>query len=205
VEQELLWVKKHEFSVIPFLHYEIVFINREFEEIIFPSIWEQQTFTNKIGEENSNMMWRFRDKGDREICLIPEVTALAQEMWNKEWYKTNKNKKLFYVQRCYRYERPQLGRYREFTQFGCEYLGATDTELVKETLKECLDKFNIKYEFNDSVKRGLTYYVEDGFECSVTTLGAQAQIAGGGKYREGSGWAIGIDRLVLAILNSDCS
>jgi histidyl-tRNA synthetase len=188
--------------VIQSLSYETAFISRGFEEIIFPSIWAQSTFTNKIGEENSNMMWRFQDKGDREICLIPEVTALAQEMWNKEWYKTNKTKKLFYVQRCYRYERPQLGRYREFTQFGCEFLGSTDTELVKEILKECLDIFSIKYEFNDSVKRGLTYYVEDGFECSVTTLGAQAQIAGGGKYSEGSGWAIGIDRLVLAIQNN---
>jgi hypothetical protein len=45
----------------------------------------------------------------------------------------------------------------------------------------------------------LTYYVEDGFEAEVTSLGAQKQVAGGGRYAEGIGWAIGVDRLMLAL------
>jgi histidyl-tRNA synthetase len=44
---------------------------------------------------------------------------------------------------------------------------------------------------------GLSYYVEDGFEAEVAALGAQKQVAGGGRYREGIGWAIGLDRLIL--------
>jgi histidyl-tRNA synthetase len=65
-------------------------------------------------------------------------------------------------------------------------------------LKGCLDLFPIDYKFNDTVKRGLNYYVEDGFEVEVETLGAQKQIAGGGRYKEGIGWAIGLDRMLMS-------
>jgi histidyl-tRNA synthetase len=52
-------------------------------------------------------------------------------------------------------------------------------------------------QFNSSIKRGLDYYVEDGFELESYLLGAQKQILGGGRYVEGIGWAIGVDRLML--------
>lgn len=196
-------MKKQKFSHQQSTPYENVFIEEQFEEVIFPSIWEQRTFDNKIGEENTNMMWKFKDKGDRDICLVPEITAMAQEMWNLEWSKTCKSKKIFYVQKCFRYERPQQGRYREFTQLGVESLGTYDSSTLKTMLKKCLDKTNISYQYDNCVKRGLTYYVEDGFECKVSNLGTQSQIAGGGSYREGCGWAIGIDRLVLSLMKEN--
>ena len=62
---------------------------------------------------------------------------------------------------------------------------------------KCLSLFPIEYKLNETVKRGLSYYVEDGFEVEVSSLGAQKQIAGGGRYKEGIGWAIGLDRLLL--------
>ena len=146
-------------------------------------------------------MWAFNDKGNRPVCLIPEVTGLVQELYRNDWSKTcKKPMKIFYENRCYRYERPQAGRYREFTQFGVEILGDNvDKEEVVNLLKKCLDSFNIEYNFNDSVKRGLTYYLDDGFEVEVLSLGAQKQIAGGGRYAEGIGWAIGVDRLRLSL------
>lgn len=130
---------------------------------------------------------------------MPEGTALIQQMFNENWNKCMKKPiRIFYVQRCYRYERPQAGRYREFTQIGVERLGGDDgREEVVSLLKKCLGLFPVKYNFNDSVKRGLSYYVEDGFEVEVESLGAQKQIAGGGRYKEGIGWAIGLDRLML--------
>jgi len=135
--------------------------------------------------------------------FIPEATALVQRMWNEEWRNRVKwPLRVFYVQRCYRYERPQAGRYREFTQAGVEILGGKgkgDTEDAIGSLRACLDKFNVPYTFNPAVKRGLTYYVEDGFEAEVASLGAQKQVAGGGRYAEGIGWAIGVDRLTLAL------
>jgi histidyl-tRNA synthetase len=176
-----------------------VFIEADFEEIIVPSIWEAETFDQKVGAENSQMMWRFQDKGERNVCLIPEVTGLIQETWREEWSKRMKARNVFYAQRCYRYERPQKGRYREFTQFGIEMLGSADSDRAKELLKLCLDKLGVNYVWSESVKRGLSYYVEDGFEAAVESLGAQKQVAGGGTYAEGVGWAFGVDRLMLAL------
>ncbi len=177
------------------------FIKAGFEEVVLPVLWEQQTFIDKAGQEIVNQMWAFKDKGDRDVCLIPEVTGLVQEVWRDTWSKQCVTKRIFYVSRCYRYERPQAGRYREFTQFGIEILGRCENgaEETQNLLRECLDGFGIEYDFNDSVKRGLTYYVEDGFEVEYSKLGAQKQIAGGGRYNEGIGWAIGVDRLMLAL------
>ena len=146
-------------------------------------------------------MWAFQDKGGRDVCLIPEATGLIQELWRDKWQGMGKPMKLFYVSRCYRYERPQAGRYREFTQFGVEYLGGsspTDRSEVVDLLRTCLDAAGVDYVLNDAVKRGLTYYVEEGFEAECAKLGAQKQIAGGGRYAEGIGWAIGLERLLLA-------
>ena len=169
--------------------------------MILPAIWEQQTFVEKAGPEIVNQMWAFNDKGDRPVCLIPEVTGLVQELWRNEWSKKMRTKRIFYVSRCYRYERPQAGRYREFTQFGVEVLGDASgaSSEAQSLLRACLDSLGVEYAFSDAVKRGLTYYVEEGFEAECVKLGAQKQIAGGGKYAEGVGWAIGVDRLLLAI------
>jgi histidyl-tRNA synthetase len=68
-----------------------------------------------------------------------------------------------------------------------------------------LERLGIKFEFCDNVKRGLAYYVEGGFEALCPRLGAQKQIAGGGRYAEGVGWAIGLDRLLLAMSGTEVS
>lgn len=180
------------------------FTEAGFQEVIIPSIWEQETFQKKAaGSPVLGQMWNFKDKGDRDVCLIPEVTGIIQEMYRAEWEKTlPKPLKLFYVSRCYRYDRPQKGRYREFTQFGVEVLGESNPDDCVSLLRECLNNFKLPYRFVPSVKRGLTYYVEDGFEVECECLGAQKQVAGGGKYPEGIGWAIGVDRLILALKES---
>lgn len=147
-------------------------------------------------------MYAFEDKKGRPICLIPEVTGIIQEMYRGSWKNWKKPVKIFYVSRCYRYEKPQLGRYREFTQFGVEILGGKspeDREEILEVFKDCLDKAgDLNYNIVLAVKRGLSYYVEDGFEAECPDLGAQKQVAGGGRYNEGIGFALGIDRLLLA-------
>lgn len=177
-------------------------IESGYQEIILPNLWEQQTFVDKAGPEILGQMYTFKDKGDRDICLIPGATAIVQEEYRRSWSASwVKPCRVFYVQRCYRYERPQKGRYREFTQIGVEMLGGGDgdREGVVSLLKSCLSLFEIQWSMNLSVKRGLSYYTEDGFEVEVESIGAQKQIAGGGRYADGIGWAIGLDRLVLAI------
>lgn len=171
-----------------------------YEEIIIPSIWEQETFIKKAGSEILDQMYAFQDKKGRDICLIPEVTAIIQEQYKAQWAKEKpKPYRICYLSRCYRYERPQAGRYREFWQFGCEMLGGGDGSELPMLLKLILDDLGVDYTFNASVKRGLDYYIEDGFEAECEKLGAQKQIAGGGRYDCGIGFAIGIDRVIEAL------
>lgn len=170
--------------------------------MILPSIWEAETFAAKIGPAKADLMWRFRDRGDRDVCLVPEATGMIQELWNDGWNRTMaKPARLFYAARSYRYDRPQRGRYREFTQFGVEMLGGQgpdDLAEVVDLLRRCLDAFGVDWTATDGVRRGIGYYVDDGFEAECPNLGAQKQVAGGGRYAEGVGWAIGVDRLLLA-------
>lgn len=180
-----------------------------YEYIVLPSIWEAQTFIDKAGPEIVNQMYVFKDKKDRDLCLIPEVTACIQELYREQWQREKKPIRLYYCQKCYRYERPQAGRYREFTQFGIEHLGGNapeDREEVEKLLESIIqdqlvimrDDEAVEYTMNGQVARGLHYYTEEGFEVEVPVLGAQKQVAGGGRYAEGIGWAIGVDRLLIA-------
>lgn len=78
----------------------------------------------------------FKDKGDRSITLRPEGTAGVARAYieNKMYGDVNQPKKFFYIDTMYRYERPQAGRDREFTQFGFELIGSndpiTDAEMI---------------------------------------------------------------------------
>jgi histidyl-tRNA synthetase len=171
--------------------------------LIVPAIWEQQTFIAKAGPEVVDQLYAFDDNKGRPICLVPEITGIIQEQWRAGWSRASpRPSRVFYVARCYRYERPQQGRYREFTQVGVELLGGkapADRREVESLLIALLDELGVEYELDREVKRGLAYYVEDGFEAKCAKLGAQKQIAGGGRYAEGIGWAIGLDRLLLAL------
>jgi len=147
-------------------------------------------------------MYAFRDKRGRPICLIPEATAIVRNLYLSGWDKSRpKPVRLFYAARCYRYERPQSGRYREFTQFGVEILGGAkpdDREEILRILRTIMCNSGVLYTLSPSVKRGLDYYVEDGFEVKCECLGTQRQVAGGGRYDCGIGFAVGVDRLMLA-------
>jgi histidyl-tRNA synthetase len=178
-----------------------------FEEIILPSVEPAEVYTEKMGKEILSQMYVFPDKKGRSLCLRPEGTATCQVLARQRW-KTQKDIKLYYDLRCWRYEKPQAGRYREFSQFGVEILNPrTDSkEDFRDTLMNqaigMVDSSGVKYEVSQKVKRGLEYYVEDGFEISCPILGAQKQICGGGRYAEGIGFAIGLDRLILAMMIS---
>ncbi|WP_279607622.1 ATP phosphoribosyltransferase regulatory subunit [Burkholderia gladioli] len=173
------------------------------DEAIVPALWSQDTFIEKAGgSEIIDQMWAFPDKKGRPCCLIPEATALFQER-SRELLAGRPERRFFYVARCYRYERPQAGRYRESTQLGFECLG-TDLERASAYSQEMavgfLDSLGLRYELDRAARRGISYYLNgQGFEIRCRELGAQQQIAGGGAYREGAGFGIGIERLLLAM------
>ncbi|MCF8983425.1 hypothetical protein GIW26_07365 [Pseudomonas syringae] len=180
-----------------------IFIEAGAEEAIVPALWGQDTFIEKAGgSEIIGQMWAFEDKAGRACCLIPEATALFQER-SEALLEGRREALFFYVARCYRYERPQAGRYREFTQLGLEILSPSPQQTLLRSQAICtgfLDSLGLDYELNTAVKRGLSYYLEgNGFEVRCSRLGAQQQVVGGGAYREGAGFGIGLERLVLAL------
>lgn len=170
-----------------------------YQEMMIPVIQLTETFASKVGEENNNMMYTFTDRGNRDICLAPEYTAVVQQLAN-ETFKMTKNVKLFYIGECFRGEKPQAGRYRQFTQFGVEVINPTEdmTDELLEIATKLIELATDNYEVNLDATRGLDYYTGGkGFEIACPELGAQKQICGGGSYEGGVGFALGIDRLIL--------
>ena len=173
-----------------------------FMELELPSIELQSVYTEKAGPEVLGQTYNFTTKGDNPdlVCLRPEGTATCQLLARQ--YKTNKDLGFFYITRCWRYERPQEGRYREFTQLGVEILNPREdnTAYLIELSRHLLNRVipEESYELNGDAKRGLAYYIDGkGWEATASILGAQKQILGGGSYPEGVGFAIGVDRVVL--------
>jgi histidyl-tRNA synthetase len=174
--------------------------SKNFMEIQIPIIQLESTFENKVGQENNNLMYTFKDRGNRELCLAPEYTSVIQELAQKD-FKDKKDIKLFYVAECFRGEKPQKGRYRQFTQLGVEVLNPSEfnsVELTSIALKLC-SRLNpgLSYELHHGVTRGLDYYTDSkGFEIKVEELGSSKQVCGGGPYEGGLGFAIGVDRIL---------
>lgn len=81
-------------------------------------------------------MYTFFDKGGRSLTLRPEYTAgVARAIVENKLYATEDLPiKAYYEGPLFRYERPGLGRYRQFTQFGVECVGADSPWLDAETL-----------------------------------------------------------------------
>ena len=173
-----------------------ILISNGFQEIQIPIIQYQETFKNKVGTENNNLMFNFSDRGNREICLAPEYTAVIQNL-SKTYFKDKRNVKVFYVAECFRGEKPQAGRYRQFTQLGVEIINPTEIGMLPLLASDLVSTVTKEFDINFDVTRGLDYYKEGkGFEIVCEQLGSSKQICGGGEYDGGVGFAIGIDRLL---------
>ncbi|MFL5891143.1 MAG: histidine--tRNA ligase [Solirubrobacterales bacterium] len=250
-------------------------------------------------------MFTFEDQGGRSITLRPEATAsIARAYLEHGMQKLPQPVKLWWYGPLFRHERPQAGRFRQFTQLDAEVIGSesplVDAELillcdeflralevpeltlrigslgspearaayreeliaylreheadldrdVRERIDEnplrafdskdeatravmagaptmldrlegedaehfaavcrLLDDARLKYEVDGRLVRGLDYYTRTVFEFHSARLGAQSQVAGGGRYDKlvellggpptpANGWAAGIERILLAI------
>lgn len=105
-----------------------------FREIATPIFEESELFILRSGPNVLGELYAFKDKGDREIALRPEMTAPAIRMFVNEMSNDPKPIKMFYFGQCFRYERPQSGRYREFFQFGAELIGNPNVESDAEVI-----------------------------------------------------------------------
>lgn len=101
-----------------------------FGEIRTPAFEHTELFQRGMGDVTDvveKQMYTFEDKGGRSVTLRPEGTAGAvRAMLENGLYNAGYPVKLYYNIPCYRYEKPQAGRMREFRTFGVEVFGAAE-------------------------------------------------------------------------------
>ncbi len=101
-----------------------------FERLDTPIFEATEVFARGIGEGTDVVdkeMYTFTDKGGRELTLRPEFTAGVVRAYIENGLHVEiKPQKLYSIGPTFRYDRPQAGRYRQFTQFNAEILGEQD-------------------------------------------------------------------------------
>ena len=279
-----------------------------YRRIETPVFEDTELFARGVGGSTDIVrkeMFTFEDKGGRSVTLRPEATApIARAYIEHGMQKLPQPVKLWWYGALFRHERPQAGRFRQFTQLDAEVIGSdsplVDAELivlldellralevpevtlkltslgslesrgpyrneliaylrehegrldreVREridenplrafdskdpgtqevmagapkmldhleqadaehfaTVRRLLDQAGVAYEVDATIVRGLDYYTHTVFEFHSARLGAQSQVAGGGRYDEliallggprtpAIGWAAGVERILLAI------
>ena len=125
----------------------LIFETYGYSEIKTPIFEELSLFTTKSGEGIKDQIYHFQDKGGRDLALRPELTAPVARMYIKEFQKSPKPVKMYYFGSCFRYERPQAGRWRQFWQFGCELIGGKSPDSEAEVISmaaHCLEELGLE-------------------------------------------------------------
>ena len=109
-----------------------------YEEIRTPIFEHTEVFARSVGDTTDVVqkeMYSFTDRGDRQLSLKPEGTAgVIRSFIENKMYADTQPTKLYYITPCFRYERPQAGRQRQFHQFGIEALGSDKPSLDAEVI-----------------------------------------------------------------------
>jgi histidyl-tRNA synthetase len=99
-----------------------------------PTLEPTELYKKKSGEELKTQLFRFVDKGERDVCLRPEMTPTLARLVAARERDFRKPLKWFSISPFFRFEKPQKGRLREFYQINCDIIGdnsaAADAELI---------------------------------------------------------------------------
>lgn len=105
-----------------------------FTEYEAPIVESTELYLKKSGGELTTQLFRFEDQGGRDITLRPELTASLARIVGANQRDFAKPLKWFEIGPCFRYEKPQKGRGREFIQFNADIIGeaaaSADAELI---------------------------------------------------------------------------
>jgi histidyl-tRNA synthetase len=124
-----------------------VFETYGYQEIKTPLFEDLTLFTMKSGEGITEQLYHFQDKGGRDLALRPELTAPVARLYINELQKRPKPLKMYYFGSCFRYERPQKGRWRQFWQMGCELIGGRSPDCEAEIIAmsaHCLEELGLE-------------------------------------------------------------
>lgn len=110
-----------------------------YQRVDLPLVEFTNLFARSIGSGTDIIekeMYSFSTKGGEKVSLRPEFTAgVARAYIQHGMQILPKPVKLYYIGPCYRYNRPQEGRFREFFQFGCEAIGEQDPVLDAQIIQ----------------------------------------------------------------------
>jgi histidyl-tRNA synthetase len=110
-----------------------------FVEYDGPPLEPLDLFTKKSGDEIVTQLYHFKDKGDRDVALRPEMTPTLARLVTARHKDFKKPLKWFSIPQVYRYERPQKGRGREHYQFNCDIIGEAGLEADIELIALVID------------------------------------------------------------------
>ena len=110
-----------------------------FQEYDGPPLEPLELYIEKSGPEIVQQLYNFRDKGDREITLRPEMTPTLARMAGARAAGLRKPIKWFAVPQLFRYERAQRGRLREHFQLNFDIIGEADVSADAELVAAAVD------------------------------------------------------------------
>lgn len=109
-----------------------------YKEVRIPVFEHTEVFERGVGDTTDVVqkeMYTFEDKGGRSITLRPEGTSGTVRCFlENNLFADAQPTKMYYMLSCYRYEKPQAGRLREFHQFGVEAFGSPDSSIDAEVI-----------------------------------------------------------------------
>ena len=110
-----------------------------FVEYEVPVVESSELYLKKSGGEIAGQLFRFEDQGGRDISIRPEVTPSLARLVAARQREFQKPMKWFQMGQCFRYERPQKGRLREFYQYNVDLIGEesleADVELISLSIE----------------------------------------------------------------------
>ncbi|XP_006647920.2 histidine--tRNA ligase, chloroplastic/mitochondrial [Oryza brachyantha] len=106
-----------------------------FEEVDFPVLESEALFIRKAGEEITQQLYNFEDKGGRRVVLRPEITPSLARLVIKQGKSVSLPLKWFTIGQCWRYERMTRGRRREHYQWNMDIFGMPKVRAESELLQ----------------------------------------------------------------------
>jgi len=110
-----------------------------FVEYDGPPLEPLDLFTKKSGDEIVTQLYHFKDKGDRDVALRPEMTPTLARLVTARHKDFKKPLKWFSIPQVFRYERQQKGRLREHYQLNCDIIGEAGLEADIELIALVID------------------------------------------------------------------
>ena len=124
-----------------FSHFKEVSRIFAFEEYDAPIVESESLYTRKSGEEITNQIYNFEDKGGRRISLRPEMTPSLARLIIQKAPSLSFPLKWYSIPQCWRYERMTRGRKREHYQWNMDIVGVNNTSAEVELLSAIISLF----------------------------------------------------------------